>query len=393
MGFNMPFCRKKVIPLITMALVAWQCSSVPSATAATPRSFAQSSIQNLSIHTDQLVKQVQTYLQTAGRWSPTPQGQDMQLCQALQNFQALVGRLRVDNSTQSVAKIQGEIQQLQVQAQQVNQLIIQVAQNPMVTSSWMQVGSDLSSLAQMLSSVPAGFGNSNYYDSEAGLNPAFSGGMINPGMGVFPGTMMPGTMMPGTMMPGAYYPGFRPTNINITENSTFDPNPTFQGSFSNFGTPLAPGMTPGMIPGSMSIMPGTMPISPGAAAHSSAAISDINAAETQTERFIKQVTGFLTVKGNWPPAPGSNEMQLCQNIQSFQIQLRKMRSDLQANVSYSMLQSEMQQIAASSQNIDRLLMQINATPDITARWNEVRTALNSAYSTFFSAGTGYMWMR
>ena len=388
----MPFRRKKVIPFISMALLAWQFSSAPSVTAATPRSFAQSSIQNLSIHTDQLVRQVQNYLQTTGRWSPTPQGQDMQLCQALQNFQALVGSLRVDNSTQSVAKIQGEIQQLQVQAQQVNQLIIQVAQNPMVTSSWMQVGSDLSSLAQMLSSVPAGFGNSNYYDSEAGLNPAFSGGM-NPGMGMvagtmMPGTMMPGTMMPGTMMPGAYYPGFRPTNINITENSTFDPNPTFQGGFSNFGMPLTPGMAPGMIPGSMPIMPGSLPISPGAAAHSSAAISDINAAETQTERFVKQVTGFLTVKGNWPPAQGSNEMQLCQNIQSFQIQLRKMRSDLQANVSYAMLQSEMQQIAASSQNIDRLLMQINATPDITARWNEVRTALNSAYSTFFSAGTG-----
>lgn len=367
------------LAIASLALFAAQ-SIFEEANAATPRAFAQNAIQSLSVHTDNLIRQVQSYLQSAGRWSPSPQGQDMQLCQALQSFQIQVNRLKSDNNSQPYSRIQSDVQQVQAQAQVVNQLISQVGQNPMLSASIMQVGNDLSVLNQALYSVP-GIGGANYYDREAGMNPMGSGGMINPGFG-----MVPGGMVPGGMVPGAYYPGFRPTNINITENSTFDPNPSFQGSFNNFGTGFNPGMTPGIIPGAT-------PFSPGSAASSSAAMSDINAAETQTERFVKQVTGFLTVKGNWPPPQGSQEMQLCENLQSFQSQLRKMRSDMQANISYAMLQSEMHQIAASSQNIDRLLMQINATPDITARWNEVRTALNSAYQTFFSAGTGYMWMR
>ncbi|MBX9722687.1 MAG: hypothetical protein K2X81_14910, partial [Candidatus Obscuribacterales bacterium] len=90
----------------------------------------------------------------------------------------------------------------------------------------------------------------------------------------------------------------------------------------------------------------------------------------------------------WMPPQGSPEMQLCQSLQSFQQQLRKIRADIQSNKSMPLLQTEMQQLGSSSQNIDQLLMQTSATPDVIARWNEVRTSMNSAYQALNSAGRG-----
>ncbi len=350
------------------------------AEAATPRQLVKDSLRNLTSHTAQLVQQVQLFLQQSGRWAPT-QAADIQLCKILQTFEKTVARINSDNNGRPYQQVQSDYQQLQLQSQNLEQQINLVAQNLLVAQAWMQVRNDIVSVNQNLNSA-SGFNPGNFYDAELGLNQGMGGTSFQPGI--------PGSgFTPFSNGGPQYYPGYRPTNINITENSTFDSNPSFQGSFSNMNRPF-PAVMPGMVPGGM--VPGnTMPGANNA--HLSQAISNISSAENQTDRFVKQLTKFLQMRGKWMPAQGSPEMLLCQNLQSFQQQLRKLSSDLQSNIAFPVLQSEMQQIGSSSQSIDQLLMQTGATPDVIARWNEVRTSMNSAYQGFYSSGNGYYWMR
>ncbi len=337
----------------------------------TPRQLVTNSVNDLSSHTAQLVQQVQAFFQAAGQWPPT-QGAGMQLCQALQTFQQSSAKLSSDNSSRPYSQVQADYQQLQLQSQVLEQLLNQVAQNLLVAQAWALVRNDLVAINQALG-TSAGFSQNNFYDTELGLNQGM-------GNSSFPAGIPGGAFSPFGNRTPSYYPGFRPTNINITENSTFDPNPSFQGSFSNmpFGAPAVPGVNPGFRPGvSRNGLNNYL---------SQSASSNLSSADSQTERFVKQVTTFLQKKGKWMPPQGSPEMQLCQNLQSFQQQLRKMRADLQSNSALPVLQSEMQQLGSSSQSIDQLLMQTSATPDVIARWNEVRTSMNSAYQALYSAG-------
>jgi hypothetical protein len=135
-----------------------------------------------------------------------------------------------------------------------------------------------------------------------------------------------------------------------------------------------------MIPGAI---PGAMP-----AGDNSQVISHIRDVSSLTERFVKRLTAYLQAQGSWPPAQGTAADELCQNVQSFQLQVRKLGADVGTNVSFSNLQIEMKMIGSTSQNIDKLLAQIRVTPDISGRWNEVRISMNSAYQSFFSAYSG-----
>ncbi|MBX9688546.1 MAG: hypothetical protein K2X27_17690 [Candidatus Obscuribacterales bacterium] len=357
-----------------LLLIAGLSGSLPKADASTPRQLVSRNLQTLSAHTSQLVSQVQGFLQAGGRWSPSPQGQDMILCQALQNFQQSLAQMTRDNSSGSFNTIQSDYQALQVLGQNLEQQIAPIAQSPLVSSAWMQVRADMAALNQSIYAVPS-FNPAASYDSQTGLMPGASNSTFQP-------ALPPGNFNPinSGYFPG-YYPGFRPTNINITENSTFDPNPNAQSSFSNFpqfGTPASPFVGPSSVQSGQ---------------NHSQVLSYLSSADTQSERFVKQLSGYLQVKGSWPPPQGTPAMQLCQNLQVFQQQMRRFRDDLHANISYPMLQNEMQQIGASSQAIDQLLMQIGATPDIISRWNEVRSAMNNAYQAFYSSGGTNYWAR
>ena len=367
--------------------------------AISPRQQVSNSVRSLSKDTDQLVQAVQAYLQQAGRWSPSPQGKDMQLCQALQEFQKKVAKLTSDNRSQPYDSVHLDLQLLQFQSQAVGQLLNSQTPSPVVAAAWMQLRNDMLAIGQALYPVQ-GFNPGNFYDMDQGI----ASGSSIPSTG-FPGTVAPGMMPFGGGRPGGaipaetgtspfgplpstspFYPGLGPTNINITENSTFDPRPSFQGSYNNFDNF-------GMVNPGSSFSPGGYPGN-SAGQFSQAMQSNLNGADQQTERFVKQLTTYLQMKGQWPPAQGSNEMNLCQNVQAFQQQLRKVKSDMQANASYSLIQTEMRQLGAVSQSIDQALMQVGAGPDVTSRWNEVRTYMNTAYQSFYSGGSGgYMWMR
>jgi hypothetical protein len=341
--------------------------------ASTPRQLVSESLRGLDNHTNQLVKQVQFFLQASGRWAPAPQGQDMQLCQALQTFQQTVGRLKNDNESRPYNVVQSDFQLLQMQSQNVEQLLGVRASSPMVSAAWMQVRNDLAYVNQALYPVLY-LSADNFYDSESGPVGGSSGSTFQPG---FPGSASP--FRHGRHFDDqSYYPGSHRTDVYVRENSTFDVDPDSQGFWPAAPrSPFLPGTTGTINPDKSQIL------------------SNLRSAEEDTERFVKKLTGFFVMRGGWPPPQGTPQMQLCQYMQSFQQQCRKLESDLDSSVSFSVLQNEMNQIAATSQNIDQLLRQINAGPDIFAGWNQVRVGMDRAYQGLYPAASrsGSFWTR
>ena len=386
----MPVSIRPVFYKIISAAICLSCvlavgpASGP-AESATARQLVDGSLKSLSSHTNQLVQQVQVFLQSSGRWTPVLQGPDMHLCQTLQSFQQSVDRMKRNNGSKPYKVIQSDFQQLQMQAQNLDQLIKQRAQSPLVSATWTQVSQDIVFINQSLYTVLT-FNSDNFYDSEGGLTSQTSGSTFQPG---FPAnaynpvnTVSPFQRRP--YFPGnPYYPGFRPTNINITENSTFDPDPDFQGSSGS----IMPGAVPGMIPGRAPVWKKSQ--------DSSEIISNLRSASNQAERFVKQLTVSLQSRGSWPPPQGTPDLQLCENVHDFQTKIRKLESDLQDNVSFSILQNEIRDIGFVSQNIDQLLLHIRAGNDVMARWNEVRSNMTLVYRSIFAGGSndGTMWMR
>lgn len=374
--------------------------------ARTPRQSVSDSLRNLQKHTDDLVKQVQAFLQASGRWSPMPQGNDMQLCQALQSFQQAVNRSVNNNRSQSFNVVQSDLQTVQMQSQSVQQLISQVGAAPNVSSVWMQVSSDLLGLNQFLS-IPAYTGG-NFYDTEGGaigggiFTPGAVPGMVVPGMAV-PGMAVPGTVITGTTVPGAVVPGMTVPGMAVPGMAV--PGTVVPGMMP--GT-FVPGAVPYGYPANVTITESN-PFGSGFAGggaggfnnfggnrgnnNQQAILSNLQNAENQTDRFVKQLQSFLQMRAQWPPAQGSPQMLLCENMQSLQQMMRKFRSDVQSNVAYPILQAEIQQLATTSQSVDQLLTQTGATMDVVGRWNEIRTSMASMYQSFYSTSTGHYWMR
>lgn len=402
---------------IILSFAAFDSASRPlliqDAEARTPRQSVSDTLRNLQRHTDDLVKQVQAYLQSTGRWLPMPQGKDMQLCQALQSFQQAVNRTVNSNRSQPYNLVLADLQAVQMQSQSIQQLISQLGAAPNVAAAWMQISSDMLGLNQVMS-VPA-YSASNFYDTEGGATggaafaPGAMPGVIVPGAvpgvvvpgATVPGTVITGTTVPGTvvngmlvpgtvvngilvpgsvapgMVPGAgYTPGMPygygyPSNVTVTETSPF--GTSFGGAVPGGYNPYAGNQTGG--------------------GHYQGVLSNLSNAENQTDRFVKQLQSFLQLRAQWPPAQGTPQMLLCENMQSFQQLLRKFRSDVQANVAYPILQQELQQLATTSQSVDQLMTQSGATMDIVGRWNEIITSMANMYQAFYSTSTGHYWMR
>lgn len=378
--------------------------------ARTARQTVSDSLRNLQRHTDDLVKQVQVYLQSTGRWLPMPQGKDMQLCQALQSFQQSVNRAVNNNRSQPYNLVQADLQSVQMQSQSVQQLISQLGAAPNVSAVWMQVTSDMMGITPLLS-APA-YSGGNFYDTEGGG--IGGGGIYVPGAvpgvivpGAIPGTVVTGTTVPGTVVNGMLVPGT--TVAGTVVNGMVIPGQAIPGQ-------VVPGQIPGGYPAAYPYgyptnvtITETSPFGSGFAggypgayqypdnhaggSNYQGVLSNLSNAENQTERFVKQLQSFLQMRAQWPPAQGTPQMLLCENMQSLQQLLRKFRSDIQANVSYPILQGEVQQLATTSQSIDQLLPQTGAGMDVIGRWNEIRTSMASMYQSFYSTSTGHYWMR
>lgn len=316
-----------------------------SAEASTPRSQAGNALRQAKKNTDKLVKDLTAFLQMTGRWSPAPKPDDMQMCQSLQSFQQQLDRLEKDNSAQRGFNIvQSEFQQLQFMSSNLDQVLTRSAGNPALLSSWNSVKMDLNNAAQYIS--PYVYDRSNLYDYDPAASPATP-------------------FVPSTPVPTNYFP----TNNFPYNNSPYNPN----------RNQLVPGYYP--------------PVNTNISQRSDRNIqSALRSAETTLDRLVPQVSAYLQSKGRWPPQPGTAEMQLCEQLQYFQQQLRHFTEDVATQTPYPVLQTQVQQLSLSFGNLDRLFFQTGASGEVNAYWNEVRQQLNRVYQFFYSDSPQF-WSR
>jgi len=98
-----------------------------------------------------LTASVTTFLQSQGRWAPLPQGNDLQLCNALHALQQQVDRTAQDaRSGRPYPIMQQDVMQLQNTGQAVEQLLSMSGATPDVQSRWFNVRSSLVNLNQTL---------------------------------------------------------------------------------------------------------------------------------------------------------------------------------------------------------------------------------------------------
>lgn len=122
------------------------------------------SLSNIENQTDQIVKNVQNFLQRTGRWSPSPQGNDMQVCQALQTFKQQISQVKRQSGNNN--NMQMQLVQLQ-----------QGAANVVMTMQ--RAGIDPGTLGQMqmLQDNIQQLNNASSFNGGNPNNPFFNNGM------------------------------------------------------------------------------------------------------------------------------------------------------------------------------------------------------------------------
>lgn len=116
----------------------------PSAGAQWSRGQLSGTIDNLDAQMDTLVKTVQIFLQTRGRWFPQPTGADMQLCYALKDLKDQVTKL--DKSRRD-SEIPGQIQRINASASGVHGLLQQTGMDASVMSQWNMVSNSIQQIS------------------------------------------------------------------------------------------------------------------------------------------------------------------------------------------------------------------------------------------------------
>ena len=129
---------------LTVALSAQGQLFCPPAQAQWSRGQLSGTIDNLNSQMDTLVKTVQIFLQTRGRWFPQPQGQDMQLCYALKDLKDQVTKL---DRNKRDSEIPGQIQRINASASGVLGLLQQVGVDGSVMSQWNMVSNSIQQLS------------------------------------------------------------------------------------------------------------------------------------------------------------------------------------------------------------------------------------------------------
>ena len=100
-------------------------------------------------------------------------------------------------------------------------------------------------------------------------------------------------------------------------------------------------------------------------------------ADRDTQQLINAVQAAFQSQGKWPPAPDAPEMQLCQAIQLFQQQVRRLKQLSDGNQSYATLQAQGNQVLASANTVRAYLGSLVAFPQVSTSWTAVANDMNS----------------
>lgn len=117
-----------------------------------------SQLSGLERSTDKLVKQLTIFLTMQRRWPPQPLSSDFQLCQTMQAFQQKIKRLEADaHGQQSYAILQGQVQQLGFNSQNLESQLTASGASPELMSQFYEVKNKLGLLYQSFYSTGGGY--------------------------------------------------------------------------------------------------------------------------------------------------------------------------------------------------------------------------------------------
>lgn len=108
-------------------------------------------------------------------------------------------------------------------------------------------------------------------------------------------------------------------------------------------------------------------------------------ADRDTQQLINSVQAAFQSQGKWPLSPAAPEMQLCQALQLFQQQVRRLKQLSDSNQSYATLQAQANQVLASANTVRAYLGSLVAFPQVSISWMAVANDMNSLPSLVAAA--------
>lgn len=135
---------------------------------------ARNAANRLSESTDQLVKNLQSYLQANGRWVPKPGSDDMRACNAMQELQQQTNDLKNRAGNMSPGDLASASNRLDSNIRALEHRLRSIGADRRVINQFRNVSDDARNLGNFSNTgFNAGFGNNNGYAPNFNNNPTF----------------------------------------------------------------------------------------------------------------------------------------------------------------------------------------------------------------------------
>lgn len=137
------------------------------------------SLRNIDANADQVIKRVQTFLQSTGRWFPAPQGNDMQVCMGLQAFKQQLNQVRRRAGGNLTAELQMQLSQLQQSGSTVVSAMQRAGIDPATLGQMQMLQDSLSHTIASASITPGGTPQNPFWNMGQPYPNTYANPMLN----------------------------------------------------------------------------------------------------------------------------------------------------------------------------------------------------------------------
>ncbi len=152
-------------------------SYYPSATSS--NSNLSDNLRSIDSNIDQIIKRVQTFLQSTGRWFPAPQGNDMQICMGLQTFKQQLNQIRRRAGGNLTPELQMQLSQLQQSGSSLVGTMQRAGIDPATLGQMQMLQDSLSRTIAAASITPGGTPQNPFFNMGQPYPNAFGNPMLN----------------------------------------------------------------------------------------------------------------------------------------------------------------------------------------------------------------------
>lgn len=110
------------------------------------------------------------------------------------------------------------------------------------------------------------------------------------------------------------------------------------------------------------------------------------ALEKDTGSLVKEVQAYLMSHGRWTP-PKGDDWRLCQSIERFQQQVKKVRS--RSNKSMQDLYPDINELSFQASNVDQLLSRTGASQAVSRTWWNIKSRIRQLEAGSYTSGRGW----